>query len=233
MPVLTRRDDRRRLPYYTMPFVAGRVAARAPRASGRLSVVRDDRDPARRRDARSSTRTRDGIVHRDIKPENILLSGRTAVVTDFGIAKALEASKTQAPGGTLTQAGTSIGTPAYMAPEQALGDSVRRTRRSLRLGRHGVRSCSPGRHPFVGQDDPTALIAAHVMDMPAPLAAQRPDAAGERRGWSMRCLEKDPERRPASARELLAALATSATWSTPTSLRQRRSGRSPCSPSRI
>jgi serine/threonine-protein kinase len=63
-----------------------------------------------------------GIVHRDIKPDNVLLSGGTAVVTDFGIAKALSDSRTGGAGATLTALGTSIGTPAYMAPEQAAGD---------------------------------------------------------------------------------------------------------------
>ena len=70
-----------------------------------------------------------GVVHRDIKPENVLLSGGTAVVTDFGIAKALTASRAAGASGelradaaTLTAVGTSLGTPAYMAPEQAVGD---------------------------------------------------------------------------------------------------------------
>src|SRR5678816_1152537 len=63
-----------------------------------------------------------GVVHRDIKPDNVLLTGGSAVVTDFGIAKALSASRLAAPGGTLTSIGTSMGTPAYMAPEQAAAD---------------------------------------------------------------------------------------------------------------
>ena len=64
-----------------------------------------------------------GVVHRDIKPDNVLLSSGTAVVADFGIAKAVSASSTHGAGATLTAVGTSIGTPAYMAPEQAVGEA--------------------------------------------------------------------------------------------------------------
>ncbi len=106
------------LPYYTMPFVEGE-SLRTRLGRGQLSLsesVAILRDVAR---ALAYAHSK-GVVHRDIKPENVLLSGDAAVVTDFGIAKAVSESKTNAPGGTLTVVGTSLGTPAYMAPEQAV-----------------------------------------------------------------------------------------------------------------
>ncbi|HEX2723721.1 MAG TPA: serine/threonine-protein kinase [Gemmatimonadaceae bacterium] len=103
------------LPYYTMPFVRGE-SLRVAIDSGKLTI--DEKLGILGDVARALRYAHgEGIVHRDIKPENILLSSGSAVVVDFGIAKALSASRTEAPGGTLTLVGTSIGTPAYMSPE--------------------------------------------------------------------------------------------------------------------
>ena len=108
------------LPYYVMPFVKG-DSLRARIAAGPLSIAEATGilgDVAKA----LAFAHEEGVVHRDIKPDNILLSGGTAMVADFGIAKAVSAASTQAVEGTLTQLGTAIGTPAYMAPEPAAGD---------------------------------------------------------------------------------------------------------------
>ncbi len=194
------------LPWYTMPYVDGeslraRLAgdSSAPIPTGEaVHVLRDVAKALAYAHAR-------GIVHRDIKPENVLLSGGTAVVTDFGIAKALAASKTHAPGGTLTSIGMSLGTPAYMAPEQVVGDDVDHRADVYAWGVMAYEMLA-GRHPFAGKTGAQQLIAAHIAEIPAPLDARRlgvPDALA---CLVMRCLEKQAVQRPASATELLASL---------------------------
>ena len=198
------------LPYYTMPFVTGE-SLRARLAGGTtLSVPQSVsilRDVARALAYAHSQ----GVVHRDIKPENILLSGGTAVVTDFGIAKALSASRTvdgardAGTSAALTQAGSSIGTPAYMAPEQAVGSEV-----DLRADIYawGVVAYEllAGVHPFAGKANAAQMIAAHLTETPASLAQRNADVPAALDDLVLHCLAKDPAHRPANAGEVLQSL---------------------------
>ena len=209
VPVLTA-GDANGLPFYTMPFVDG-LSLRARLQHGALPIgeaVNILRDMARALAYAHSQ----GVVHRDIKPENVLLSGGAAVVTDFGIAKALSASRTQAEpspnstGAILTRAGMSLGTPAYMAPEQALGDPNTDHRADLYAWGVVAWEMLAGAHPFAGRTTPQAMVAAHVSDAPPLLASRRPDIPPALATIITRCLEKNPERRPASASEVMEAL---------------------------
>ncbi|HEY4319969.1 MAG TPA: serine/threonine-protein kinase [Gemmatimonadales bacterium] len=107
--------------YYVMPFIDGESLRDLLQREGRLSL---ERAAEVVHDAASGLAYahRQGVVHRDIKPENIMLSGGHAVVTDFGIARAIDASREEMGG--LTGTGIAIGTPAYMSPEQATADQV-------------------------------------------------------------------------------------------------------------
>jgi len=191
------------LPYYTMPFITGEsLRTRMARARIELPVaIKVLSDVARALDYAH----RQGVIHRDIKPENILLSDGIAMVTDFGIAKALSAAKTQAPGGTLTQLGTSLGTPAYMAPEQAVGDTVD-ARADLYAWGMVAYEMLAGAHPFAGRTTAQQLIAAQIAEQPAPLAARSPNVPPALAALVMRCLEKNPAARPSDAATIIAAL---------------------------
>ena len=105
------------LPYFTMPFVEGESLRVRLARGGELPVAEGMRILREVATALANAHEK-GIVHRDIKPDNVLLSGGAAMVTDFGVAKALSASTTDAHG-TMTSLGVALGTPTYMAPEQA------------------------------------------------------------------------------------------------------------------
>jgi serine/threonine protein kinase/TolB-like protein/Tfp pilus assembly protein PilF len=217
VPVLsageTGSDDKdasgQRLPFFIMPFVEGE-SLRARLSRGPLSVreaVSILKDVSR---ALVYAHGR-GIIHRDIKPDNILLSGGSATVTDFGVAKAITASREgarpQPPtrSGTITMVGTSIGTPAYMAPEQAAGDPNTDHRADLyALGIVGYEMLV-GTPPFHGRA-PQQLLAAQLTEPPPPIASRRYDVPGALATLIMRLLEKDPSKRPRAAAEVARAL---------------------------
>ena len=192
-----------RLPYFIMPFVEGE-SLRSRLARGPLSVreaVSIMKDVAR---ALVYAHGR-GIIHRDIKPDNILLASGSATVTDFGVAKALSASRERTgtsgdPNG-ITIVGTSIGTPAYMAPEQAAGDPATDHRADLyALGIVGYEMLV-GTPPFHGRA-PQQLLAAQLTELPPPINTRRYDVPEALASLIMRLLEKEPANRPRSAADV-------------------------------
>ncbi|WP_434479626.1 protein kinase domain-containing protein [Gemmatimonas sp.] len=194
------------LPFYTMPFVRGEtLRARVSRGplplSEAVGILRDI--------ARALAHAHgQGVVHRDIKPENVLLSGGAAMVADFGIAKAMSDARTQGDGAAvmLTQAGNSLGTPAYMAPEQAAGDP--RTDHRADLYAWGVIAYEllVGAHPFAEATTVHAMIAAHMAHTPAALSTRRDDVPAALGDVVTRSLAKDAAERPHTAAEVLDAL---------------------------
>ena len=191
------------IPYYTMPYVEG-DSLRARLAKGSLSVaevVGILRDVSK---ALAYAHQR-GVVHRDIKPDNVLISGDVAVVTDFGIAKAISAARTASGAATLTQVGTSIGTPAYMAPEQAAGDPLIDHRADIYALGAMAYELLTGKHVFA---DRTAqrMLAAHIGEAPRPITELRPDLPAALAASVMQCLAKNPDDRPQQAGEIARAL---------------------------
>ncbi|MGV9773249.1 serine/threonine-protein kinase [Streptosporangium sp. NPDC003464] len=132
-----------------------------------------------------------GIIHRDIKPGNLLVTGAGVIkITDFGIARALE-------GSSMTQTGTVLGTAQYVSPEQASGEPLTFATDVYSLGVVAY-ECLAGRPPFVAETQ-VAIALMHLSEDPPPLPGSVPRAVRE---LVTACLSKDPERRPAGAREL-------------------------------
>ena len=186
--------------YYTMPFIEGE-SLRTALERGPLSVrdvVRILHDVV---DALAYAHAR-GVVHRDIKPGNILRLGAHALVTDFGVAKALNAAM---PVSGITTAGMAIGTPAYMAPEQLAGDPAADHRIDIYAVGLLAYELLTGESPFTGPS-PQATMAAQLTRDPEPLYQCCPDVPPPLSAIIMQCLAKEPEQRPPTAEALMAAL---------------------------
>lgn len=191
------------LPYYTMPFVEGESLRERLARQGELPVDEAVRLLREIATALAYAHER-GIVHRDIKPDNVLLSGGIALVADFGVAKALQASTTQGSG-PLTGSGVAIGTPAYMSPEQVSADPSIDHRADLYAFGLIAYEMLAGQSPFAGRTA-QALLAAHVIEAPVPLGTRRAAVPAPLAALVMRCMEKRPSDRPQNAGEIVRAL---------------------------
>jgi serine/threonine-protein kinase len=190
--------------WYTMPYVRGESLKDRLRRDGRLPI-----DEALRITAEAGRALdyahREGVIHRDVKPENILLTqdGDT-LVADFGIARALGPNENR-----LTQAGLALGTPAYMAPEQATGErsvDARTDQYSLAIVCYEMLT---GRPPFEGTTAPAIIAKRFTSPTPSARAARRevPDQVDRA---LQRALDLDPAHRFGSVAELLRALGAAA-----------------------
>jgi eukaryotic-like serine/threonine-protein kinase len=185
--------------YYTMPYVAGETLRERLARAGPLPLEDATRIWRDILDALGHAHAH-GIVHRDIKPGNILLSGRNALVTDFGIARAIE---TAAGDAWATGSGLAIGTPAYMAPEQASGAGDADQRVDIYAAGLVMYEMLAGNSPFPAHT-PHGLLRAQLTYEPPPLV--RPDAPETLLQLVMQCLAKNPAARPQHAADVLAQL---------------------------
>jgi serine/threonine-protein kinase len=184
--------------WYVMPFIEGESLRVKLAREGELPVKESLQILREIADALSYAHDH-GVVHRDIKPDNVLISGRHVMVTDFGVAKAVSEST---GGQSLTSLGLALGTPAYMAPEQAAGDPHVDQRADLYALGALAYEILAGRPPFAGLS-PQAVLAAHVTQAPEMLSGLRPSVPPALNALVMRCLEKRPADRWQRAEELM------------------------------
>ena len=198
-------DERDGLVYFVMAFVDGENLAARLHTQGRLDSTETRRILKEVAEALAYAHER-GVVHRDIKPDNILLcaddDGRV-MVTDFGIARAVS----EGSDSRLTATGMAIGTPAYMSPEQSMGERDIDGRADLyALGVVGYQMLA-GELPFNAPSTP-ALLVKQISERPTPVDVHRPDAPSDLARAVMMLLEKDPANRFPTAEALVTALDT-------------------------
>ncbi len=191
--------------YYVMPYVDGETLRARLTSKGSLSINESVRLLQEITDALSYAHNL-GVMHRDIKPDNVMLSGKHATVMDFGIAKAVRASTKE----KLTTIGIAVGTPQYMAPEQAMAEENVDHRTDIyAIGVLGYEMLTG--HPVFEGTTAQAVLSAHVLEQPKDVRERRPDVPPLLAEALLKCLAKDPINRWQTADELLAQLELVAT----------------------
>jgi serine/threonine protein kinase/tetratricopeptide (TPR) repeat protein len=191
------------VPYYTMPLIQGESLRAKLAREVNISPIEAARIALEVADALGHAHSQ-GVVHRDIKPENILLSGGHALVLDFGIAKAIDASKTHADG-SITGTGVSIGTPVYMSPEQAAGESNIDERSDIYSLGAVLYEMLSGKQPFTGATA-AAILVARFRDKPVALRTFDGSIPSGIEKAVERAMMMSPDDRYRTAGDFLAAL---------------------------
>jgi len=196
--------------WYSMPYLPGGSLAARLRRDGRLSIA-DAVRIARETAAGLAYAHRHGVLHRDVKPGNILLTDDGhAQVADFGIARAVDQQSDAGEPDRLTQTGLSLGTPAYMSPEQAMGDKSTDARTDVYALGAVLYEMLGGEPPFAG---PTAqsIIARQLTEPPRSISATRSDISPAIERVVMAALQRDPSSRFENMDAFGQALETAAT----------------------
>ena len=186
--------------YYVMPYVEGETLRDRIHRETQLPVE-EALKIAREVSEALAYAHEHGIIHRDIKPANILLGGGHAMVADFGIARAVSNTATEA----LTQTGLAVGTPHYMAPEQAMGDREVDARADIYAVGALLYEMIAGEPPFTGPT-PRAIMSRSMTEAPRSLIISRTELQPDVDRVAMRALAKTPADRYPTARALVSAL---------------------------
>src|SRR5881398_1947087 len=197
-------EERDNLVYFVMAYIKGDNLGQRLQQHGPMPPVEVRRILREVAEALAYAHNRN-VIHRDIKPDNIIIDEETgrAMVTDFGIARAL----TDSGDSRLTATGMAIGTPAYMSPEQSAGDRAIDGRSDLySLGILGYQMLT-GEPPFTATSTP-AMLVKHISERPIPVEQRRADVPPDLARSVMMLLEKDPANRFPTAAALVAALDT-------------------------